>query len=312
MANFKNKILIGWTSILKLKAHIESLIERMSYNIFNRHNIKGLVNSEGISKKIIRNKKNPLEEDKMIIFKILSFVGKEDSKQMNLITKEWHNQHVLLFNIRKFITGRKESDNHYAVSMYHIPNEILALTLTSNDYVNKNLSVTYEFDRLRLKFWRVLFTGPKITLKTEFQKINSMTIIFLCHGGDFAASIFENGQPTLHKTFSKYIVRKKQGKRQGGQDKSSRPQSMGAFIRRRNEDAFNEKVEEFCESWKDFYEKAHLIILHAPGHNRDLFKALMGFESKIRSVPFSTGTPTFTQVEEVYKKLLTVEVEGTL
>jgi hypothetical protein len=41
------------------------------------------------------------------------------------------------------------------------------------------------------------------------------------------AGIFKNGEILLHKSFSKYITRKKQGKRQSKNDSDGRAQSAG-------------------------------------------------------------------------------------
>ncbi|KAL0490060.1 hypothetical protein AKO1_009406, partial [Acrasis kona] len=132
-------------------------------------------------------------------------------------------------------------------------------------------------------------------------------IIILNHGGYFATTLFDaRGKQIHHKTFHKYVSRKKQGKRQVTQDKSKKAKSMGSQIRRQQEDDFKEEVQEHLCEWSDHYKKCQLIFVHAPGpYNESL---LFDDESPLQnkqcySIPFNTQQPTNTQVLSAFNKL---------
>lgn len=268
----------------------------MSFNPFNRFNIKGQKAEPQRQKKVGNFLNFP------ILWNIVSF---SRDPTLRMVSRDWNEMFRQQNVIQKWNSER--------VKTFHVisdlPKEIQSLPFITHDK-EKDLLINYSFDRIQLVCWRVYCSSQKICLSDEIKKWKSKIIIFLCHGGDFAGCIYQDGEPFLHKTFSKYITRKKQGKRQSNKDKESHPRSAGAFLRRRNEDIFNEQVVEFVDGWKDHYEDAHLIILHTPGHNRDLFKLVCdGYPNKLRSVPFQTLTPNFTQVESVWQKLNICEIK---
>eukprot|EP01027_Heterolobosea_sp_BB2_P021493 GEZU01030906.1.p1 GENE.GEZU01030906.1~~GEZU01030906.1.p1 ORF type:complete len:202 (-),score=46.73 GEZU01030906.1:58-663(-) len=96
--------------------------------------------------------------------------------------------------------------------------------------------------------------------------------IFLCHGGDFSGAFFEvGGKCKRHKTFSRYVVRKKAGRKQSNQDKTRRAQSMGSQIRRHQEERFQEEIRELLVEWWDDIATAKYIFWHCPGDNKQIF-----------------------------------------
>lgn len=161
-----------------------------------------------------------------------------------------------------------------------------------------------SIDQFKLLIYKVIF---KKSLK-EVLLLKKRVLVILCHGGDFAACTFDNLEPTEdHKCFSKYITRKKQGKRQSNKDKESRPSSAGSNLRRRNEEMFNEQVKKFLNGWKENIENSELIFIHAPGHNKDLLIKDTPIEkeiSKLRTIPFTTGSPTFGETKDIFHKLI--------
>merc|ERR1719245_2657208 len=87
---------------------------------------------------------------------------------------------------------------------------------------------------------------------------NLRIAVILCHGGNFAAGIFDtNGICTHHKVISRYVVRAKQGGRQANQDKKFR--SAGSWIRTQEEKKLYAEVGEVLKSW-DFTECTHIFV----------------------------------------------------
>ena len=100
--------------------------------------------------------------------------------------------------------------------------------------------------------------------------------IFIVHGGKFAGAVYRGNTMILHKTLSRYVVRKKQGKRQVNHLSSSgvKGGSAGGFKRARNEQKLLEEIREILALWMDELLQCQKIYLHAPGvHNQ---RALYG------------------------------------
>lgn len=90
-------------------------------------------------------------------------------------------------------------------------------------------------------------------------------VILLCHGGYFSGGVFLQKKPIAHKTFHHYVTRKKQGGRQSTKDKSKKPKSGGASLRRYNEEKHELEVRKLMKDWKEHLLSADLIFYHLPG-----------------------------------------------
>ncbi|GAB1601105.1 ankyrin repeat and zinc finger domain-containing protein 1-like [Argonauta hians] len=140
--------------------------------------------------------------------------------------------------------------------------------------------------------------------------------VFLVNSGHFAATIFENGKVMKHKTFHRYTVRAKQGKSQGSRDgRGNAPRSAGASLRRHNESALVQDVQELLTSWSDTLKKCDLIFLRAPSFNQQMLFSgknppLSRSDMRIRSIPFHTRRPTHNETCRVHEMLASVECYG--
>jgi hypothetical protein len=157
---------------------------------------------------------------------------------------------------------------------------------------------------------RKLFIPPSFALMHKaITKHNA--VITLNHGGYYATSMFDiRGKEIRHKTFHKYVTRKKQGGRQITQDKTKRAKSMGSQIRRSQEEHFKEELEEHLVEWHDYLSPCQMIFIHAPGpYNESL---LFDFEESplnqqyCYTIPFNTQQPTNSQVIQASQKLFNV------
>lgn len=92
-----------------------------------------------------------------------------------------------------------------------------------------------------------------------------MTCIILCHGGRFAAGIFRGAQLLQSKKFQRYVVRKKQGKRQMTWGKGSCGGSAGGWLRTFHEKKLHEDITQLLSSWRESLDECETILIHAPG-----------------------------------------------
>ncbi|CAG7835217.1 unnamed protein product [Allacma fusca] len=142
--------------------------------------------------------------------------------------------------------------------------------------------------------------------------------IFMISGGHFAAGLFEGTTEILHKTFHSYTVRAKQGGAQGSRDAkngSSHPKSAGASLRRYNEQAFNQHVQDLLAAWKEKIDQCELIFYRAVSFNRNILfggqnPPLDKSDARLKTIPFQTKRPTFSEVKRVLAVLTTIELLG--
>jgi len=144
-----------------------------------------------------------------------------------------------------------------------------------------------------------------------------MWAVLLCTASHFGGAIFEKGEVIAHKTFARYVVRQKQGKRQSTMDSQSgfNHRSAGASLRRYNEKRLKEEIRKLIsETWHYELRKCDIIFLHAPGllNKATFFQApdapLDKLDPRLRNVPFNTYKPTFAEVKRVYNQLLSVDL----
>lgn len=140
--------------------------------------------------------------------------------------------------------------------------------------------------------------------------------VFMAAGGHFAAAIFDKNEILVHKTFHRYVVRAKRGTAQSSRDsQGNAPKSAGASLRRYNEAALKEEVQELFTSWSELLAKCDLIFLRAPSFNKRIFFSgktppLQKKDERIRMIPFPTRRPTHNEVRRVHEILCSIECYG--
>ncbi|ORC91944.1 putative ankyrin repeat and zinc finger domain protein [Trypanosoma theileri] len=150
-------------------------------------------------------------------------------------------------------------------------------------------------------------------------------VILMCHGGYFAGGVFMDGKPVVHKSFQRYVVRKKQGGKQSSHEKDSGSYgSIGSQIRRAQEIKWRLDVRDILLRWRPYIDAAALVLYVAPGpQNRAVltdFSQLpplpgrpvspVGLrDPRVRRAPLTTHKPSFQEVQRTYQLLSTCTVE---
>ncbi|PSN38765.1 hypothetical protein C0J52_08887 [Blattella germanica] len=178
-----------------------------------------------------------------------------------------------------------------------------------------------------VSIYRCLLHGKKDIPENDEQLIplalkvteNPTWAIIMLGGGHFAAAIFQGKEALVHKTFHCYTVRAKQGGAQSSRDGrsgGSHPKSAGASLRRYNEAALVQHVQDIMESWSQQLSSCSLILYRAVGpHNRNvLFSGrnppLNKLDPRLRTIPFATRRATFSEVKRVHDILASLELYG--
>ncbi|KAJ1527051.1 hypothetical protein ONE63_008592 [Megalurothrips usitatus] len=178
---------------------------------------------------------------------------------------------------------------------------------------------------LVVSVYRCLLTSSKDC--PEFESLVSTTLelpqndkwaIIMLGGGHFAAGIFKGQEPLVHKTFHCYTVRAKQGGSQSSRDSKggNHPKSAGASLRRYNEQALVQHVQDLISTWAEHFKTCNLIFYRAVGpHNRAVLfggktPPLDKTDRRLRTIPFPTRRATFSEVKRVHGMLSFMELHG--
>ncbi|XP_033359843.1 ankyrin repeat and zinc finger domain-containing protein 1-like isoform X1 [Bombus vosnesenskii] len=141
--------------------------------------------------------------------------------------------------------------------------------------------------------------------------------VIMIGGGHFAAAVFQDGEPIVHKTFHSYTVRAKQGFAQSSRTTANHPKSAGASLRRYNEASLLQHVQDILESWSSHISNSSLILYRAVGpYNRTVLfggknPPLDKNDLRLRPLPFPTRRATFSEVKRVYDILSSMEIYGS-
>jgi len=150
-------------------------------------------------------------------------------------------------------------------------------------------------------------------------------LVILARGGHFAAVVVrmcDAPQPrhvVAHRTFHRYVVRAKQGGRQGTKDATGKSiKSAGSALRRANEQALERDIRGLlCGEWKMHCSSADVIWLAVSDTDRRILLGsgsgddgapLQKDDARLRRVPFGTRRPTLQEAQRVASLLGSVDL----
>lgn len=143
-----------------------------------------------------------------------------------------------------------------------------------------------------------------------------LRIVLLASGGHFAGCVFDGNNVVAQKTFHRYVVRAKAGKKQSVKDGSGRAaHSAGASLRRYNELALKKDIQELLLSWKPYFDACTSVFIYAPSNNRQLLfsgeKPYFGHSQSVaRNISFTVRRPTLKEAKRIYNQLTQVAYEN--
>nr|XP_019705241.1 ankyrin repeat and zinc finger domain-containing protein 1 [Elaeis guineensis] len=140
-----------------------------------------------------------------------------------------------------------------------------------------------------------------------------LRIVLLISGGHFAGCVFDGNFIIAHKTFHRYVVRAKAGKKQSAKDATGKAaNSAGSSLRRYNEAALKKEIQELLVTWKPYIDSSPCIFVHAPSKSRqmlfDVEKPQLRVQS-CRHVPLTVHRPTLKEAKRVYYHLTCMAYE---
>ncbi|XP_004492649.1 uncharacterized protein [Cicer arietinum] len=153
------------------------------------------------------------------------------------------------------------------------------------------------------------------SLTVEPRDNTRLRIVLLASGGHFAGCVFDGDTVVAHKTFHRYVVRAKAGKKQSSKDASGRAaHSAGASLRRYNELALKKEVHELLTIWRPYFDASICIFIHAPSSSRQLLydgdKPCFTNPQCVRNIGLVVRRPTLREAKRVYSQLTLVSNEA--
>lgn len=176
--------------------------------------------------------------------------------------------------------------------------------------MNVSENVVYEDEQVQKNLVERLKS-----LTVEPSDKTRLRIVLLASGGHFAGCVFDGDTVVAHKTFHRYVVRAKAGKKQSAKDASGRTvHSAGASLRRYNELALKKEVHELLTAWRPYFDASICIFIHAPSSSRELLydgeKPCFTNPQCVRNIAMIVRRPTLREAKRIYGQLTLVSYEA--
>ncbi|XP_046851771.1 ankyrin repeat and zinc finger domain-containing protein 1-like isoform X2 [Xenia sp. Carnegie-2017] len=136
---------------------------------------------------------------------------------------------------------------------------------------------------IQMSLYRAVISGTKeiLSIETIASRIKNlanerMWMILMTGGGHFAGAVFSGKDVIVSKTFHRYTVRAKRGTSQTMKDNKQgghAPRSAGASLRRYNEAALVQDIQNLLHSWNEYVNKCSKIFMRVPNNYKWIFVA---------------------------------------
>ncbi|KAJ2904891.1 hypothetical protein MKZ38_006932 [Zalerion maritima] len=167
----------------------------------------------------------------------------------------------------------------------------------------------------------VAYNSPHIFLcMTGGGHFAAMVVSLAPHAHSKGTTLDREATVLAHKTFHKYTTRRKQGGAQSANDNAKgKAKSIGAQIRRANEQALADDIRALIKEWKPLIASSELLFVRATGaqNRRVLFGSTEGDmeegllktkDERLRGFPFSTGRATQKELMRCFIELTRLKI----
>ncbi|KAI7742039.1 hypothetical protein M8C21_030045 [Ambrosia artemisiifolia] len=265
----------------------------------------------------------------------LTVAGKDTLKEDDF--DEWASDSLVKDYDISSISGSEDEDDRESSLRNDINKELLGsnkrkifvrlangeiVSFWKSLFLDDNVKILFEHSKSGTMLDDVLpcVTEREMTAKLRYvvhepRDNTHFRVMLLASGGHFAGCVFDGNSVVAHKTFHRYVIRAKAGKKQSSKDASGKiAHSAGASIRRHNELALKKDIRELLAAWKTYFDASSCIFIHAPSDNRQLlFEGETPYfscqKSVIRRIPLTVRRPTFKEAKRLYNILTQVSTE---
>lgn len=288
------------------KADFDSLEDQRSHfkSDIHRFNVKLSIAGKAIVKE---EDFDELTSDSFRDFDVSSISGSEDELDKGAISRTEARKKPIE-NFRKKLLINLQTGERVSIWKSLVLDESESVSYENekefSSFSDKCLSENEVFRRLK-------------ALVKEVKDGKGLMVVLLASGGHFAGCVFSGNSVVAHKTFHRYVVRAKAGKKQSSKDASGRTvHSAGASLRRYNELALKKEIQELLSAWKAYFDASSCVFIHAPSSNRQMLfhgdkPLLSNLSCAVRIVPLIVRRPTHKEAQRIYSQLtqVTYEVE---
>ncbi|XP_065053749.1 tRNA endonuclease ANKZF1-like [Rhopilema esculentum] len=294
--------------------------------------VKGCVHNESITEEKGRERKTKPRSEDLRNFRcsLCNIFFRDLDQQRAHFKSEWH-----AFNIKMKISGKVAIDEFifHEKCENEVENDGIHISL-EEDYDDDDIELgekkpKVEFvtnDKQSFTIYRCLLekdSKENCTNCSHFEEAlkvlcnDNYWIVLMMSAGHFAAGIYHKEEIIAHKTIHRYVVRAKRGtvqsKRDGKQSGKS-PRSAGAHIRRQNEIALIEEIQELLCKWKEQIDHADRIFIKWPQSCKSIIfggknPILDKHDTRVRKIPFQTNKPTYEELHRIYLELSTFSLK---
>uniref|UniRef100_A0A7N0TDI7 VLRF1 domain-containing protein n=1 Tax=Kalanchoe fedtschenkoi TaxID=63787 RepID=A0A7N0TDI7_KALFE len=286
------------------KAEFESLQEQRAHfkSDFHRFNIKLTIAGKAVVKEEDFDELNP--DSLLKDYDVSSISGSDEEDDREPLPSD---------NKKRGATAKKLYIQHQNGNKYSVWKSLL---LDDSDNVLYGSENVDPIDSATAKYFREVEVIEKLkSLVHEPRDSTCMRVVLLASGGHFAGCVFDGNSIVAHKTFHRYVVRAKAGKKQSSKDASGRAaHSAGASLRRYNELALKKNIQDLLALWKPYFDASACSYISAPSDNRQLLfngeKPLFSQQhGAVRHVPLNVRRPTLKEAKRIYQQLTQVSSE---
>ncbi|CAM8935452.1 unnamed protein product [Rhodiola kirilowii] len=286
------------------KVEFESLQEQRAHfkSDFHRFNIKLSI----VGKATVKEEDfDEMNSDSLLKdYDVSSISGSDEEDDRQLLPSD---------NRNKGVTARKLYILHRNGNKYSVWKSLL---LDDSDNVLYGSEISDPIDSGTAKYFTEVEVIQNLKrLVNEPRDNTRLRVVLLASGGHFAGCVFDGNSVVAHKTFHRYVVRAKAGKKQSSKDASGRTvHSAGASLRRYNELALKKDILELLALWKPYFDASACTYISAPSDNRQLLfsgeKPLFSHQhGAVRNVPLTVRRPTLKEARRIYHQLTLVAPE---
>ncbi|KAL5538536.1 hypothetical protein UlMin_044794 [Ulmus minor] len=291
-----------WTCNI-CKAEFESLKDQRSHFKSDVHRFNVKLNIAG--KNIVKEDDfDELTSDSFKDFDVSSISGSEDEAEREIYPRRGSFE-----SLKQKLFVHLQSGDRVSLWKCLIMNESEDI-LFENDKVgsfDNGGKVQYLKEKDVIERLKLLVYKPRDN--THFR------VVLLASGGHFAGCVFNGNLVVAHKTFHRYVVRAKAGKKQSTKDASGKAaHSAGSSLRRHNELALKKEIQELLAAWKPYFDASSCVLIYAPSNNRQLLfngdkPYFSNQQCAIRNVPLTVRRPTFKEARRLYDQLTQMAYE---
>lgn len=354
LSQLRNKTVSNRLYCNVCKLNFDNQIDQRQHYQSELHHINIKRNIKELSPVVLPVDRTTIEKDKfadLLLEKNVSNSSEEENGNENISDNDSENETESGSEDDSDSDAEEISthlEEHLSISQKESMSNSFLNTKSPQIYFKSNYLLASEKNEV-FGIYKVLFnikelSNPLLALKSWNEILDNsskMSALFMVGGGHFAGAIISHQRRNIkgnlkkqketlqeqsvilleHKTFHRYTTRRKQGGSQSVMDNAKgKANSAGSTLRRYNENALKQDIQNLLLDWKPYLDKCENIFIRA----KSVFDKAIFFESnnnshngsksdnahfinksdpRLKTFPFTTGRPTIHELKRAWCEL---------